>query len=64
MKGLLIIFGVLFWMFCARCTGGRMVERAEDMSTFRLFLYSILISLFSPFTLLYELIRHGWRNDR
>lgn len=64
MKGLLIILAVFFWMFCAGCTGGRMVERAKDMSTFQLFLYSILISLLSPLALVYDLIRHGWRNNR
>lgn len=64
MKGLLIILAVFFWIFCAGCTGGRMVERAEYMSIFQLFIYSILISLFSPLVLVYDLIRHGYHNDK
>lgn len=64
MKGLLIIFVVLFWMFCAGCTGGRMVERADDMSVFGLFMFSIFVALFAPLALVYDLIRHGWHNNR
>ena len=61
----LAIPAFLFWIFCVGCVGGRSADRGFDnMEVPMLMIWSVLTTLFGPLMLVYDLIRHGWHNNR
>ena len=62
----MIIVSICFiiWMFCAIQVSIRDVDRIMEMSETKLFFWIMLVALVSPIALVYDLIKHGWNNDR
>ena len=61
---MLITLAFIIWVLCAVEVSMRDVERLVNMSIFKLFLWMTSVALFSPLVLVYDLIKHGWYNNK
>ncbi len=61
---MLITLAFIIWVLCAVEVSMRDVERLVNMSIFKLFLWMTSVALFSPLALVYDLIKHGWYNNK
>lgn len=65
MFAFIISVAISLWIICMALCGDRAKQRNFDnMEMLTLFYWSIWVTLFAPFAVIYEIFRYGWDNNR
>ena len=66
MKEILILAGVLLWMYLVGCIGARECERGYGKlnNIFHAIVWTLWITFLTPIAFTCDIIKHGWKNDR